>query len=100
MLEYIDEVDEKIESMKDVVIVTHSPLLNDTSRIVTDESAEDKQSSVQVDIKQESRLNEDVDQANEYHQRQKRKECSSQVQIFPVISKERAQSEATKDDTC
>lgn len=65
MLEHIDKVDEKIKSMKDIVIVTHSPLFNDASRIVTDESTEDEQSSIQVDIEEESRLNEEIDQANE-----------------------------------
>jgi len=65
MLEDIDKVDEKIESMKDVVIITHSPLFNDASRIVADESTEDEQSSIQVDIEEESRLNEEINQADE-----------------------------------
>jgi len=93
----IDEVNEEHHGMRDVVLFAHPSLLDNECSVITNEATEDKEPSIQVEVKQDLTSEEEVEEGGQHHDGQTRHQSASQVEVLPMVSEEGRDCEATKD---
>ena len=83
-----------------LILVPHPSLFDDERRVVADESTHDKETGIEIDGEEERGPDEQVHEGQQHERGEQWHQSTAQIQVLPLVRKDRADGEAQEDDRC
>jgi len=97
LAEDVDKVEEQVDRVPDVVVVSAASLLHDELGVVQHKGAEDEETKVQVDVKEHGGSQEDVGEGQDHEPGEGGHQGAAHEEESAVVVVERSNCEADED---